>query len=281
MFDDAAVFPPGSLPMEEAVPAHLGHLAAAHRRFVGAFVVAAKDLGTFASALSQATDQATSGCFDLIVTAPLDDVAAAVAATERIPTARVRAIEVALPPKVPADGFATTIQDAIGPRTRIAVFVEVPRDGRRRAVISALAKTPYGAKFRTGGVRADLFPDESELAGALLETISADVPFKATAGLHHALRNTDTSHSFEQHGFLNLLAATDVALRGADHATLVSLLAQRDAVRMAALVREVQPRVRDTFRSFGTCSIAEPMQDLADLGLISPAAAKDVQWRGY
>ena len=46
--------------------------------------------------------------------------------------------------------------------------------------------------------------------------LSAGVAFKATAGLHHAVRNTDPATGFEQHGFLNLLAAVDAAHRGAD-----------------------------------------------------------------
>ena len=39
--DDAAVFPPGNLPLDRAVPAHLEHLVSGHQRLVGPFVVAA------------------------------------------------------------------------------------------------------------------------------------------------------------------------------------------------------------------------------------------------
>ncbi|NUO46898.1 MAG: hypothetical protein HOV82_33290, partial [Streptomyces sp.] len=39
LFDDAAVFPPGSLPIEEAVPAHVAHTRGAHAGLVGAFVL--------------------------------------------------------------------------------------------------------------------------------------------------------------------------------------------------------------------------------------------------
>lgn len=37
--DDAAVFPPGELPLDRAVPAHLRHVTAAHAPLVGPLVV--------------------------------------------------------------------------------------------------------------------------------------------------------------------------------------------------------------------------------------------------
>ena len=39
--DDAALFPPGNLPLADAVPAHLAHLASEHRGLVGPFIVSA------------------------------------------------------------------------------------------------------------------------------------------------------------------------------------------------------------------------------------------------
>src|SRR5690606_5980846 len=97
----------------------------------------------------------------------------------------------------------------------VHVYVEVPRDERRPGIIAALAATRYRAKIRTGGVRAMLYPGEAEVARAVKAAVDAGVPFKATAGLHHAVRNTDPRTGFEQHGFLDLLLATDAALRGA------------------------------------------------------------------
>ena len=42
--DDAAVFPPGNMPLRQAVPAHLRHLRSPHAGLVGPLVLAAKDL---------------------------------------------------------------------------------------------------------------------------------------------------------------------------------------------------------------------------------------------
>lgn len=158
----------------------------------------------------------------------------------------------------------------------MTVAVEVPRDDRRADVVAALAGTRHTAKFRTGGVRADLYPDEAELAAAVAAVVRAGVPFKATAGLHHALRNTDPDTGFEQHGFLNLLTATDAALRGAEETELATLLAERDPATVTERVRHLDPRVREAFRSFGTCSIADPTTEMVDLGLLDPDLTKDL-----
>ncbi|MBE8474885.1 hypothetical protein [Streptomyces justiciae] len=270
LFDDAAVFPPGSLPIEEAVPAHVAHSRGAHAELVGPFVLAAKDIDR----LGELTADLPKGSFDLSVTVALPDVSAALAAARRIPAVRLVGLEVAVPDGVAADTVVPTLAAAIG--DDLTVYVEVPRDNRREALLAGLAGTPYLAKFRTGGMRADLYPDEHELAAAVLAATRAGVAFKATAGLHHALRNTDPETGFEQHGFLNLLVATDAALKGAEETELVELLADRDGDRVAEQVHALSPQVRDVFRSFGTCSIAEPATESAGLGLLPAATVADL-----
>ncbi|MFF9780135.1 hypothetical protein ACF1HJ_41645 [Streptomyces sp. NPDC013978] len=272
LFDDAAVFPPGSLPIEEAVPAHVAHQQSAHARLVGAFVLAAKDL----ERLAVLTTGLPQGSFGLSVTVPLPNVSDALAAARRIPAVRLVGLEVAVPDTVAAGTVVPALTEAIDDDTDLTVYVEVPRDARREALLAALAGTPYLAKFRTGGVRADLHPGERELAASIVAAVRSGVAFKATAGLHHALRNTDPETGFEQHGFLNLLVATDAALRGAEEATVAVLLADRDGDRIAGRVRALSPRVRELFRSFGTCSVAEPAGEAAQLGLLPAATTADL-----
>jgi hypothetical protein len=272
LFDDAAVFPPGSLPIEEAVPAHVEHTHGAHAGLVGAFVLAAKDIGR----LAELTADLPEGSFDLSLTVPLPGVSDALAAAHRIPAVRLVGLEVAVPDGVAADTVVPALAEEIDDDTGLTVYVEVPRDARRDTLLAELAGTPYLAKFRTGGVRADLYPDEHELAAAILAATRAGVAFKATAGLHHALRNTDPETGFEQHGFLNLLVATGAALDGAEEAELVRLLADRDGDRVAERVRALSPQVRDVFRSFGTCSVAEPAAESAGLGLLPAATVADL-----
>ncbi|WP_207786380.1 hypothetical protein [Micromonospora globispora] len=274
--DDAAVFPPGNMPLDQAVPVHLQHRQGPHAGLVGPLVIAAKDL----PALAEVAADVPEGMLDVTVTVtvtvtvPLSAVSDAVADARAIPAVRLVGLEIALPDETPVEEVVPALDDALADNTTLMVFMEVPRDGRREPLLAALAGSPYLGKFRTGGVRADLYPDEGELAAAVLAAVRAGVPFKATAGLHHALRNTDPATGFEQHGFLNLLVATGAALEGADHAELVALLGERDGSRVAERARSLAPTVRETFRSFGTCSIAEPVEELAGLGLLPAHSSK-------
>jgi hypothetical protein len=265
--DDAAVFPPGSMSLVDAVPAHLRHEVSAHAFLVGPFVLAAEDLPE----LARLVRGREPGSFRLSLTVPLPQLPTAVAGVDEISALRLEARAVSHA----ADDVVRALQRALADRT-VPVCVELPRDGRRAAVVEALAGSSFMAKLRTGGVRAGLYPDEKELAAAIALLTTAGVPFKATAGLHHALRNTDPGTGFEQHGFLNLLLATAAALDGADEAELVGLLSDRDAAGVIERVRTLSSTVRGAFRSFGTCSVTEPVEELIGLGLLDTKLTEDL-----
>ncbi|MCR3718342.1 hypothetical protein LY15_000303 [Prauserella flava] len=266
--DDAAVFPPGRAPLPEAVDRHRGHCSAAYRDLVGPLVLAAPALDELRPLVRPDDDLA------LAVTAPAGpgQLAGAVEAAATLPV-RMVAAEVAVPGDV-TEFFAELDRLEV---PDVTVHVEVPRDERRPAVLAGLAERGLRAKFRTGGVSAELHPGEDELAAAVVAAVRADLPFKATAGLHHAIRNTDPETGFQQHGFLNLLLATDAALQGSDETAVAGLLARRDAAAIAAAVRGLgadrAETVRRSFVSFGTCSITEPLAELVDLDLIPAALA--------
>jgi len=263
LFDDAAMFPPGNAPMARAVPAHLSYRSTAFADLVGPFVLPAGRLAELPELLG-----ALDGVIELAVTlsdgpAPVSEVACAVG---RMPGAVLRALEVVVPEAMRIDtllGHLSEVDDSTD------VYVEAPRAERRSAVIAALTGTRYRVKFRTGGARASAHPEGPELAAAICAAANAGVPFKATAGLHHAVRNTDTATGFEQHGFLNVLVATDAAVRGAEISEVARILERRDGERLAAAVRGLGTGVRRRFVSFGTCSVLEPLGDLRALGLVS------------
>lgn len=265
--DDAAVFPPGSAPLPTAVREHHARRGVWWAALVGPLVLPA-------AALPRLGPLLPAGAAPLALSVTLPDGPAVLprvlATAAGLPVA-LRAVEVAVPAGTEPAAFLDRLGAALEGAPELDVYVEVPRDARRAEVLAALPGR-YRAKFRTGGVRADLHPDEAELAAALAAVVAAGVPFKATAGLHHAVRNTDPDTGFEQHGFVNLLLATDALAHGAGEAEARALLGERDAATVAAAVRALDPsrveRTRSAFTSFGTCSTTDPLTELVDLGIV-------------
>ncbi|GAA1897804.1 hypothetical protein [Actinomadura bangladeshensis] len=262
--DDAAVFPPGLAPLADAVPAHRAHRAAPYAGLVGPLVLPA-------TALDELYPLLGGEPLEVSITAPGGPCQAVKAlATAADLDLTVRGLEVAVPPGMQPEEFFRLLGHPAVP-----VYVEIPRDDRRPAMIAEVAARRHRAKFRTGGVKAHLYPSPDELAAGIKAVVDARLPFKATAGLHHPVRNTDPETGFHQHGFLNLLLATDAALRGRPVAELAAVLADRDAPSVASRVRGLGEArtiaARGRFLSFGTCSITDPMNELADLGLLASA----------
>lgn len=276
ILDDAALFPPGEAPAERAVPAHVEHHRSTHARYVGPFIAPASRMAEIAILAADA------GRNRLDVALTFSDgpgtVAETLAHAGSFDHIRVTAVEVAIPADLTVTAAVSTLAAAV-PES-VHAFVEVPRDKRREELIAALAGTGLRAKFRTGGVSADAYPGESELAEAIQLTVAHGVEFKATAGLHHAIRNTDPATGFEQHGFLNIIAAVAAAADAADPDDLAAILRSRDGIELAesvaALTVQQATDIRRRFLSFGTCSVVEPLEDLARLELIPAEVVQGV-----
>jgi len=268
LLDDAAVFPPGNASLSAAVAAHRVHRTSWYRDLVGPLVLPATDLAGLAPLLRDDDALAVS------ITLPdgPDGIAGVLAQVADLPV-DLTAVEVAVPAELTAEDLRTRL-DRHSAGAGVDVIVEIPRSAERDRVLAAVAGR-FRVKLRTGGVRADLYPDEAELAGTIRAVTAAGCPFKATAGLHHAIRNTDPNTGFEQHGFLNLVLAAAVAAepRVAEEAT-VAALAERDGAVVAARIRNLGPErlraARARLTSFGTCSITEPVDELVALGLLEP-----------
>lgn len=271
--DDAAIFPPGLKPLPDAVVDHGQHLRAPYAPVVGPLVLST----TAVQRVHPLVRDLEPGSLPLVVVGPLDELGPALTTVTQEAALRLVAVEAPTPDTVDgATGVAyvkTGLAEALGNHLNdIEVFIEIPRDERRPATIDAIRRVGWMGKLRTGGVRAELYPDEQELAEALIALVRTGVACKATAGLHHAIRNTDPERGFEQHGFLNVLWAVDSILVGAGVADVRACLAERDGPRVAEALgnmpEERATLVRDAFRSFGTCSIIEPVEEMTDLGLL-------------
>jgi hypothetical protein len=164
-------------------------------------------------------------------------------------------------------------------------FVEVPLDATRDAWLEAIAASGCSVKVRTGGVAADRFPSSAALAAMLCACARRNLPLKATAGLHHAVRAAypltyePGSPTGVMHGFVNLIVAALVLHTGAGtEADAERALETRDPRQFAwdetALRWDGHSFSADAcvdtrahlLRSAGSCSFEEPLADLRALG---------------
>lgn len=124
-------------------------------------------------------------------------------------------------------------------------------------------------KLRCGGLSAQNFPSIEEVADFLTVINDGGASFKATAGLHNAVRHTDPKTGFTHHGFLNLLVATARMQSSGD---VHEALGMTDELALSeeagALSDQAQHAARSVFASYGSCSLTDPVADLGRLGLL-------------
>ena len=101
------------------------------------------------------------------------------------------------------------------------------------------------------------------------ESAVLGVPFKATQGLHAAVRGWEETDGVPHHGYLNLLLATMRALSGGDvEAALLSTDPAAMAEELRATSNELASETRMLLHSYGSCDTERPVRDAQDLGLL-------------
>ncbi|NIR39881.1 MAG: hypothetical protein GWN79_20480, partial [Actinobacteria bacterium] len=136
------------------------------------------------------------------------------------------------------------------------------------------------AKIRCGGLEPAAFPPPDAVARFIAAVRDRDLPFKATAGLHHPFRHTDSATGFVHHGFVNVLVASGLARTGADVDMLTAVLEETDPAAFEVdssglgwSGHRVDHVAAESMRSglflgYGSCSFTEPVEDLTRLGVL-------------
>ncbi len=273
LVDDAAVFPPGNAPWSRALPDHRAHRISPYGPMVGPLLVPAKQASAIVAALGSSADPLEIGLIG-----PVDAIAAARDELQQS-SSPVEVVAAEIPP-VGADELASTVTAA--QRLDVpALWFEVPWGEAGVDAVAALAtasshvrvgRSPFGAKLRTGGTTAAAVVPIEDLALFLRACTSSGVPFKLTAGLHHAVRGEDPVTGGITHGVLNVVAAVDALLRGAEDSAVKDLLSLTDPSGLVPAVTAIPDQGRRTVRqhwaSFGCCGVADPLRELADLGVL-------------
>jgi hypothetical protein len=170
---------------------------------------------------------------------------------------------------------------------RVDAYFEV-RSGEAPAALSAIRELGGFAKIRMGGLTTDSFPRPADVVAFVLACAASGVPFKATAGLHHALGGSypltceQGCARAKMCGFLNLAVMAALVHSGAGPSDALAALEDLSIDgrlfaggglrwRSQRLDRQDVDAARlRLFRSFGSCAFAEPVADLARLGIIEP-----------
>lgn len=275
LIDDAAMFPPGNAPLPEAISAHHDHRRSEYAPLVGPLLCAEPRLRDLRET---AVEPLQVG---VIVTGGAGAIGPAIAFASSSEHIDVVGVEIALRDE---DDLARNAERIVRmldielPHDATA-SIEVPRTydrdpgGSWWEALDTIAATGHRLKLRTGGEDVDAHPSAHELATFIEAALDRECAFKLTAGLHHAIRNTDPQHAYEQHGFLNVLLATRTLLDGGNVDNTAAMLERRDGPALADEIRswdeQTATSTRGWFTSMGSCSIAEPVDDLTALGLIT------------
>jgi hypothetical protein len=234
LIDHAPTFPPARLPTAEALAEDRRARASAEAWLLGRLVWRSSRLAELAG-------------YDRV---PLSLVLDGPVPTAGREASRVEAME-ARWPEQPAFGGE--------------VFVELPLDDRLEQRVERVRASGALAKVRCGGERT---PTSAELARFIGACSHAGLPFKASAGLHHAVR------SGTAHGFLNLLAAAlfpERAEEALDEEGPAAFAVDANRFAWSGLEADA-PAIarmrRERFRSCGSCSFAEPVDELRALAIL-------------
>lgn len=133
----------------------------------------------------------------------------------------------------------------------------------------------FGLKFRTGGTDAAAFPTSKQLSAAIFACQHNSLPWKATAGLHHALPRQDAASGAKHHGLLNVFVAAVLARKYQLTAIQLRDVLKDDAAEAfqfddrrlrwrehSAKLPDIEATRKESLISFGSCSVDEPLEEL-------------------
>ncbi len=284
IIDYAGLFPPSALSMTEAVRNYAAYQHSIYNWMLGRFVVPVSRLDEF---LANAKDffQADGDVCRLSVLAG-EDIDGTLRTIENFNRANAPFIVCdALELKAETAAQIEIIAEILPPN--LTTYFEIPISKDLADLVSTLAICKQRAKIRTGGVTVDAFPRNEAIVRFMRTCLAANVPFKATAGLHHPLRcmkpltYQENAPEGIMNGFLNVFLGVGLLQQGY-HSRLISdlfndnradnflfddegILWRQEYFVSTPLLRYIREK---NVISFGSCSFDEPVMDLLELELL-------------
>jgi hypothetical protein len=274
--DYAGLFPPAGLDMEQSVRNYAAYRKGPDRWALGRFVLPVSRLEEFEANAGPLLEEGKPWPLSMLGGNDLAaDLQAIEAFRERhLRNARVASVEI----KTSSVAEVRKAAGVIG--RRIETFFEIPIAQDPIELLDAIHAERGRAKVRTGGTTKGTAPSPADLA-RFLQAASSRAAFKATAGLHHAVRSLRPltyekgCDSDVMHGFLNLFLASCLALQGAGPDELRTMIEDQDAARFrdggawrGVGAADARRSRSEFFLSFGSCSFEEPVAELKELKLL-------------
>jgi len=278
LIDYAGLFPPSALAMESAVQNYSRYLESPESFALGRFVVPVARLEELAREQARVPHSEEWRLSALIGV----DAAHEIGQIDRFNSQHSgRTVIDMIEMKVTAGLDLAETSALVGDEVDL-YFELLPDDGR--SLLSEVAACGRRAKIRTGGITEEAFPSAASITQFISGCKELNLPFKATAGLHHPLRCVKpftyepSSPSGTMHGFVNLFVTAALIDHGEEVAKVEPLLeeTEREAFEVTddAIVwrglRITSAQMRETRErfalSFGSCSFEEPFSDLRELG---------------
>jgi hypothetical protein len=302
LIDDAGLFPPASLSMDDAVAAHQASRESENGWMLSRFICPASRLPELAKQVAvegAARPWRVSVILDGAsgerwLDGALTDLSAAREFSSRVGGGGVELLEGALPAALETSLLRKFVDavESVGLPSPVTPYLEVSGDGTLAKTLDVIAEAraersernlclPPGAKLRCGGASEELFPTPARAASFIHHCRRLAIPFKATAGLHHPFRHQDAATGFVQHGFVNLVGAAILSsAQQLGERQLEEVIADEDPASFSltpegfswrnysASESEIAAARSDLFTSYGSCSFAEPVEDLTALGIL-------------
>ncbi|MDM9382639.1 hypothetical protein QUB80_18245 [Chlorogloeopsis sp. ULAP01] len=278
--DYAGLFPPAKLDLQQAMANYACYQTTAYAWMLGRFVLPASRFKEFTELLPKFPTQ-QQWTLSVILS---QDIELDIKKVRSLNNNAITVTSLEIPPLPPTEIIKVLSHLPEG----VDSYFEIPLHSEIETYIAVLRHTGASAKIRTGGFTIDAFPSVTQLYECILAFAKAQIPFKATAGLHHplsgkhSLTNEPDSLIAQMHGFLNVtLVAALIYQQKITQAEALELLRESspEALKITAdsiswrdyqlNLAEIEQTRQKFFRSFGSCSFDEPIDALNKIKLLS------------
>tara|TARA_R110002124_G_scaffold246052_2_gene411147 strand:- start:8597 stop:9589 length:993 start_codon:yes stop_codon:yes gene_type:complete len=245
ILDYAGLYPPASLPLNDAFGEYIKHYQSNEFWMLSKFVAGTNYLSDLVELINAyeespkpflitavAAQSVSLQGFKQVVVATKKTITNAVNKSSK--EIRVPSLEIKLPENLFKAADTTELQEAIeyavnemtsSPILPYEIFFEISGFAFEQTNIDLIVDmlsnhlavlaskdleyfSNIGFKIRCGGVEAFQFPPIDYLAHAIHSSVQKKIPLKFTAGLHHPVRHYNSTVSTKMHGFLNVFGAT-------------------------------------------------------------------------